>query len=172
MGIRPRPDDKKAIEVILYVTSNRRSHMYRVLKLLYLADKIHLGRYGRFIYGDYYRAMKSGPVPSRAFDFVKFMRGDGARSMPIPVHAAFEVNGRHIVPVRPADTELLSQSEIECLDEAVRQYGDLTERELYDRSKDQAWWNTPENKPISTVEIARTLPNGEALVDYLLSSER
>jgi Protein of unknown function (DUF4065) len=41
---------------------------WRICKLLFLADKLHLLRYGRPITGDAYYAMKLGPVPTNVLN--------------------------------------------------------------------------------------------------------
>jgi hypothetical protein len=63
VNTKHRFDAHKALEVILYVAGSV-PDMYRALKVLYFADREHLGRYGRLICGDTYVAMRLGPVPS------------------------------------------------------------------------------------------------------------
>jgi hypothetical protein len=43
----------------------------KALKLIFLADRYHLCRYGRLITNDSYVAMKHGPVPSATRDIVE-----------------------------------------------------------------------------------------------------
>ena len=40
---------------------------YKIAKLIFLADKLHLVQYGRTITGDKYCAMEHGPVPSSVY---------------------------------------------------------------------------------------------------------
>ena len=67
-----RFDQEKAIETIIYLSGyvDNPSHL-GICKLLYFADKTSLEKYGRFIFGDDYLAMKAGPVPSGAYDLIK-----------------------------------------------------------------------------------------------------
>ena len=44
---------------------------YDILKSIFLADKSHLNEYGRPVTFDNYVAMRAGPVPSLAYDFLK-----------------------------------------------------------------------------------------------------
>lgn len=39
--------------------------------ILYLADKTSLEKYGRFIFGESYYAMKEGPTPSYTYNLLK-----------------------------------------------------------------------------------------------------
>ncbi len=68
-------DEDVAIEVILYI-ANRVPHptFHLIFKIMYFADKAHLERYGRFICGDSYVAMRNGPVPSVTYDMLKGIR--------------------------------------------------------------------------------------------------
>lgn len=98
---------QKAIETILFF-ANRVSEPTRlkVMKLIYLADKTSLEKYGRFISGDTYVAMKHGPVPSCSYDLVKSSQVD----------YAFKSDGNNVVPVRDYDVNEFSKSDVECLE--------------------------------------------------------
>lgn len=166
MSINYRFDPEKAVEVLLYV-STRVPDMYKALKILYLADKLHLAQYGRLICGDRYVAMRLGPVPSGAYDLVKYARGDGFCWPDTPVEQAFAVQGNTIVPHRAANTDLLSESEIACLDEAISKYGHRSFGSLKRLSHDSAYEAADENDFMSLEAIAKTLPEGDLLLDYL-----
>jgi len=167
MGLRQRFDPKKAVEAILYVAADT-GNVYTILKVLYFADKAHLARYGRFITGDVYVAMRHGPVPSGAYDIIKQARGDGWAAFPEPVEQAFQVEHNNVRPLRPANTRLLSASDVECLDETVAHYGHLSFSALRAIShKDPAYQASDENDRISVEAIAATLPDSDALLDYV-----
>src|SRR5688572_4207008 len=69
-------NEKAAVETILYIASRSKEPTYhRIAKLLYFADLLHLERYGRFICGDRYIAMKHGPVPSGVYAMMKAAEG-------------------------------------------------------------------------------------------------
>ncbi|MFA7087310.1 MAG: hypothetical protein WC145_11645 [Aliarcobacter sp.] len=59
---KQRFDPEKALTVWIYIAERVDDHrgMYH---LLYQADKLHLERYGRLIYGERYVAGEDGPVP-------------------------------------------------------------------------------------------------------------
>lgn len=167
MSIKYRFDPKKAIEVLLYV-AQRCSDMYTALKVLYFADKEHLAKYGRLISGDSYVAMWHGPVPSNTYDLIKDVRGDRFRVTKVPVSEAFHMQGNDIVPRRKANRDLLSESDVECLDAAIQKYGHLSFAELKRLShQEEAFQRADENDFIPLEAIATTLPEGELLVDYL-----
>ena len=159
---------KKALEAILYVAPRVRSgDMYLTLKTLYVADKCHLERYGRFIFGDWYAAMEWGPVGSNAYDIVKVARGDnGATSVVQDIPTALNVKGNSIVVLREANMRLLSDSDLECLETAIKQYGAKSFVEARDASHDAAWRATSRNREMALEAIAATLPNGPELIQY------
>jgi uncharacterized phage-associated protein len=166
MARKPSFDTLKALEVILYI-AERVPDMYTALKVLYYADREHLSKYGRLICGDRYVAMSSGPVPSGAYDLVKFARGDGFCPSNFPIDECFTMEGNTIVPSRKARLEFLSQSDIGCLDRAIKMYGHLGFGELRDLSHDAAFKAADQNDFIPFEAIVRTLSNGDLLLDYL-----
>ena len=166
MSMEYRFDAYKAIEVLLYI-AKKVPDMYKALKVLYFADREHLAQYGRLICGDSYVAMSHGPVPSGAYDLVKIARGDGFNFIDIPVDEAFVVRDNVITTHREANLDLLSESDIECLNSAIQQYGPLSFHELRERSHDIAFTSADENDFISLDAIINSLPNSETLLDYV-----
>lgn len=167
MSLRDQFDAEKAIEVLLYVAA-KCPDTYTALKVLYFADKAHLAQYGRLICGDIYVAMDHGPVPSGAYDLVKYARGDSFCWANVPVADAFCVQGYAIIPKRAADLEWLSESDIECLDAAIAEYGHLSFLQLRQIShRDPAFKESDHNSLIPLDAIVRSLPNSRALLDYL-----
>lgn len=63
----------KIIQAVCYILGRiGKANKLKLVKLLYLADKCHLVRYGRTITGDEYWAMDYGPVGSTAKDILGF----------------------------------------------------------------------------------------------------
>jgi len=169
MAIRHSVDIEKAIEVLLYV-ANEVSDTYNALKVIYFADKHHLGEYGRLIYRDDYVAMQYGPVPSLAYNIVKKVRGSGPSWLALPKSPDFSVRGHDIVPNRTPELDLLSESDIECLNKAIEQYGKMTFEQLKRIShRDKAFQAVDEMDIMSLELIAQSLPNGDELLEHLRS---
>jgi uncharacterized phage-associated protein len=162
-------DPDKALEVILYIANRApRPNVYWVLKILYFADKMSLQHWGRFICGDSYVAMSKGPVPSGAYDIVKEVRSGIPMTCPLAGNA-FEVKADHrIAPFRDADLDLLSQSDIESLDQSIQDNGHLSFGQLKNKSHDTAFdAAADENDFMPLEDIIATLPNAELVADYL-----
>ncbi len=167
MNNKFRFDQEKALEVLLYV-AQRCPDMYHALKILYFADKNHISKYGRLICGDSYVAMKHGAVPSGTYDIIKAIREGWTFELPESAKDSFEVIGNRITPKREPHLDLLSESDIECLDEAIKQYGKMNFGQLKDIShKQPEYERADENDFISVETLVKSLPNGNALWDYL-----
>jgi uncharacterized phage-associated protein len=118
-------DPEKATEAILYVSS-RVGDMYATLELLYLADKLHLYRYGRFLFGDGHYALPHGPAPQGAYDLLRFVRGASQNESQYeyePALKAFAIEGNTIRALRDVDASLFSESDEECLNEVISEFG-------------------------------------------------
>lgn len=166
-------DREKALELILHIASRLpRPTLHSISKTLYLADKQHLQDFGRFMCGDQYIAMEYGPVPSAVYDMMKVP--DGRRSIDVDwdvlIKEAFETTqGRNIRPLRAANIELLSESELQCIEHIIASFGNKSFGQLTDITHDEAWQQTSENQPIPLEAIAATLPNAGEIIDYLRS---
>jgi len=164
-------DRDKALEVILYIAGNMTgATLHSISKILYLADKLHLQAYGRLICGDRYVAMEYGPVPSAIYDMMKV----AAKCKTIDVDwdeaiqdAIAVTQGRNIVSKRACNMDLLSESEIECLQQTIAGYGDKSFGELTDITHDKAWEETDENQTIAVDSIVNTLANATEVANYL-----
>ena len=165
-------DAEKALESVLYI-SEKTHDLFHIVKTLYYADKKHLEHYGRLITGDYYVAMEDGPVPSGAYDLIKSVRGDEFtyEFKIIDAHPenAIVVNGNDIEPKRKANLDFFSESDIECLDDAVKIYANMDGKQLWKLVHEEKSYNqTERNKPIALNKIiGLDVPNGKDVLEYL-----
>jgi len=165
-------DQDAALSTILYIASNVPDvGFHKIAKVLYFADREHVARYGRFICGDAYVAMKNGPVPSAIYDILKT-----ARQQPDRLHesGAFRVEERGhnkpvVVPLQAPDLGELSLSDLECLDESIRKHGHQTFDELTELSHDDAWRSADENDfiPLEGFVASLGLEDADALLEYI-----
>jgi len=81
--------------------------------------------YGRLITGDSYIAMNFGPVPSKIYDIFKFLRGDSYFSnVTDDVSSRLRMlNSETISSIVDPDLDYLSESDIECLDDSIKNMG-------------------------------------------------
>lgn len=159
-------DVEKAVQVLRYVTEQV-PDLYHALKVLYFADREHLRRYGRFIYGETYIAMRLGPVPSAAYDMVKAADPGLLSAALQTAREGFEVEEDCIAAKQEADLDYLSESDVECLDQAIHDYGYLSFEALRDASHDAAYEAAGPNERISAEDVARSFPNPAPLLAHL-----
>jgi hypothetical protein len=144
----------------------------RIFKILYFADQKHLATYGRTISNDRYVAMKNGPVPSLLYDLVKYLRGDGFLvSQEIPMNRYFDLLGKSTLKLKEsADYDLLSESDMEAIDQSIQENKFLDFNSLSNKSHDTAWNNANFNDDMDLFEIARAGGANEDMIDYIKES--
>lgn len=156
----------KAIEAILYLALKvSDSDIYGICKLLYLVDKTSLEKYGRFVFGESYYAMKEGPIPSNVYDLLK-------QVAKAPVYG-IKVEGNQVIPLRNPDLDCLSESDIECLDQIISVYGKVPNWLRSKDAHDDAWresWRKRGRKRSAKIpieSIVELLTDSVDLADYL-----
>jgi len=167
---------KKGIESILYIIENgTEPTFHHVSKVLYFADKEHLEKYGRFICGDNYIAMKNGPVPSGIYDLLKLVRGDLSTIFYPPkeiidvINQAIDISVRYNITIKKQpDTEMFSESDIECLNNSIKKYGKLSFNKLTELSHDEAWESTDQNNLMEIDHIIADFDNAGDISEHLL----
>lgn len=164
-------DWRVAVEAILYLANKSKTPTFHhVFKLLYLADRCHLARYGRLIYGDRYIAMKHGPVPSSTYDILKSLRGESFFAVSDSIASSLAVwNEYHIRALRSANLEWLSDSDIECLEESLQRHDDMTFNQLTRLTHDSAWNSADLDDEISFDSLVRSVDQKESLGGLLVS---
>ena len=108
----------KARAALLWMLDqNHRLDLHTVLKACYFADKIHLNKYERPIFGATYRAMRFGPVPLEIYEMAKgepiWLPELGADSYP------WSMQGHYLCRTQNqrVDTSDLSESDMESIQE-------------------------------------------------------
>lgn len=163
-------DSEKALEALVYVVHRTGDHdMYKCLKTLYLADKRHLENYGRFIYGETYYALEHGAAPSVAYDAVKLLAGTATLEKIPGLRDAVRRDENRLFSQRDADLDVLSKSDTECLDAAIRDVRYDSFKTLKNKTHDAAYDATPFKTPIQVESIIEAMPEEKrkALLKYL-----
>ena len=114
---------KKAVQSVNYIVRElgKGSHMSKldVLKLIFLADRYHLRRYGRAITNDQYWAMPLGPVASSVKDVVELgsFLSETERSYAEQYLEPFRK--KQVKSINDVDRNVLSETDVEALDVAI-----------------------------------------------------
>lgn len=145
------------------------ANVYNVLKCLYYADRKHLQEYGRQIYGDTFYALEYGPVPSGAYDIVKYVGGRAKWDLNFPeALGLLEVHGDSLGVRGDPDTDLLSRSDMTCLLEAAQKYGKMPFGKLKKLShQGKAFENADSNGEMKLADLIDELRDGEAVASHL-----
>lgn len=134
---------------LLYLAAQRLPNFdkYRALKLLFLADREHLLRFGRTVTGDSYSALPFGPTPDATHKLLddlesvtvkgndtddpqvlELVRSLAVREVPYPEYE----------PQEAPDLDVLSESDRMVLDQVAAEHGHKTSQELKDLTHDMA----------------------------------
>ncbi len=163
-----QPD--KALAVTAYLADQSGATMYTILKMVYLADRCHLERYGRPITGDFFIAMRQGACPSLIYDSMKYLRGEKNRKNHLPdaeKYLAVDPESFEVSVLDNPSVDVLSASDIECMDEILSILRRNGRKVIWKLAHDGAWEATAPNKEMDWLEIARNLGDGELVVRHL-----
>jgi uncharacterized phage-associated protein len=126
-------DVNRGLEAVVYLASRDIPALdkYKLAKLLFLADKYHLVKYGRPITGDQYFAMPHGPVPTTILNLLSgVVEKKNSDKRVATLLAALEVDRSYQYPrfkaKQPPEQRFLSTSDLRALDEIVERFGNMT----------------------------------------------
>jgi hypothetical protein len=162
-------EPEKALAVTAYLAEQSGQTMYTILKMIYVADRMHLERYGRPITGDAYIAMLQGACPSKIYDSMKALRGDLNTNF-LPESASYltvDATTHDVDVVKRPPMDVLSASDVECLEQTIVILKNRGSRHMRDLAHDSVWKNTAKNTQMGTLEIAKYTQDGDALVSHL-----
>jgi len=133
MNTLPVKSYKKATQALNFfaVKKDGRINKMKAIKLIFLADKLHLRKYGRPIVGDSYFAMKFGPVGSQSKNVAEL---SDRLPKEIATYARKYIkptsDKNTFVSVDSVDLDLFSKTDIECLNSVYKEFSDKDQFEL------------------------------------------
>ena len=122
----------KIINSILFFANkseNKTINRLKLMKLLWLSDRVHLNKYGRLILKDNYKALPHGPVPSATMDFSKNSIANN-----------FHVDKYNLKSEKQFDPKYFSKSDIDVMDSIWDKFGSFDQFELRDISHKFPEW--------------------------------
>ena len=160
-------EDQKIKEVILYILGKTGIvDYYHLMKILYLAERQHLARWGERITIDDYYALPHGPVPTRIYDSLKTIK-EGRGGFLSDVVSVFP-DSPEVRALRDANMGYLSKSEIEALDSAIAKNIVKSFAELEQMTHDEYYFKALENgRKMSIEDIARSGGASEQMVKFI-----
>ena len=158
-------DEKKASEVAFYFLMRARAlggsvTKLRLLKWMYLAERLAYQQFGEPLTGDVLTSMQHGPVPDTTRKHIERPAAVAARNGSWESVVAVEDGPKHkhqYVSIRPScgyvtadDLRQLSDAEVEMLDEVWMHFGKWNsgqlEKYLHDRRHTPEWKWAPGDK--------------------------
>jgi hypothetical protein len=142
-------NEKKATQAAgrLLERGGRRMDAMKLVRMLYLADREAILRWGRSITTDCFVFMKHGPVLSQVCSLIS--EGDDPRLQPSCWHAAISRPREGVVDLRGTpDCQQLSDGELELLDEIDRLHGAKGPWELVDLTRALPEWQDPHGSAV------------------------
>ncbi len=116
----------------------------KLIKLLYLADKYHLARYGRTITNDEYYAMEFGPVGSIAKDVINFNEPLSViKEEKAFIKERIGINGKGQLIAKKKTKflpQMLSETDIDALNYIIKKFGRLKKWDLVGKTHKFPEW--------------------------------
>lgn len=114
---------EKAVQSINYYIQHfsKHDHLDKLvsLKLMFLADRYHLRRYGRMITNDEYWAMEFGPVPSSVKDIVEMTDCLSPYERKYSSTYLKRYKKHQVASIADPDMDVLSESDVEALNSTL-----------------------------------------------------
>jgi uncharacterized phage-associated protein len=167
-----------AIETIFYLLKKiGPADKIKIIKLVYLADKYHLLRYGRTVTGDDYYAMEHGPVGSTIKDVLSFndlcLNEDERSYLETLIERGGSVDWFTPKDGAVCHFEMLSETDKEALDFVIDTFAAIGHWDLRDYTHQYPEWKQHEDLLknrrakrilIKTEELLSLLPNDKIAV--------
>jgi uncharacterized phage-associated protein len=143
----------------------------KAAKLLFQADKYHLLKYGRPVIGDQYACMEYGPVPSASLTVMNDVIADDEHFQPLAKelfdeYLTVERSVFRKYPVfrarKEPDLDVFSDSDLEALDHAQKNFGAVSSWKLSEQSHDEPSWKLANEQ---------RAPGSSVIMDYRLFFE-
>lgn len=125
---------KKAVQALNLIATNNggKVNKMKALKLIWLADRLHLRKFGRTILNDQYVAMPNGPVASSTRDVLE---GSYSFEDYVTKHLkSYEEDRYFYCAFGDFDSSVFSKSDLDCINEVIKSYSQFSKFELSDFS--------------------------------------
>jgi len=144
--IRFNFDHKKATQELNHFALKEGGQINKMksLKLIYLADRYHLRKYGRLITNDTYFAMNYGPVPSGTKDIAEASEFLSEREKQYAPQYIIPMDNLTLQSMNPVDDSVFSDSDFEALDFTWEKFGHLEQFDLAELTHEYPEWKKHE----------------------------
>lgn len=149
-------DESKFAEVLLYVAKalqdDSAGGAVKINKALFNADFAHMRAYGRPITGAEYQKLPMGPAPRRLLPVRTRLIENGSAMLREEMRLGYKL--QRLVPLREPDVSLLTDTEMEMLDEAIESMTGRTGTQVSDASHTEPGWRMVDDNETIPYETA------------------
>lgn len=137
---------KKATQALNFFAQRNggRVNKMKAIKLIFFADRYHLRKYGRPITNDEYLAMGYGPVSSGVKDIAEMSDFLGDTEREYASRFVTPANRFDVESILPLDEKVFSQTDLEALVFAWKEFGEYDQFELADITHKYPEWKRHE----------------------------
>jgi len=113
----------------------------KAIKLIFLADRLHLRKYGRPIIGDMYWAMKLGPVGSLTKNVAELSSiSEDALAYAKKYIKPIDERKQIFASLRQEDLSVFSKTDLECIESVYNKFSDKDQFELAEITHEFPEW--------------------------------
>lgn len=165
--------------VLLYIIKNSgedRRDVYSIVKTAYYAQQLHFVKWALPIFKDRIPALPFGPVPSAIYNILRLSRGEEKERRFLKrdgldtISDVIGFDNESFFAKEDPDLDCLSESDVECLDEAIRKVASMDfgriVRDTHGIEWNRAYYDT-QNKVMDNLNIAREGGASDDIIEYL-----
>jgi len=154
-------DHEKATQSLNYLAklNGGKINKMKAIKLIWLAERLHLRKYGRLILNDEYMAMEYGPVCSSTKDIAQLESTFLSAGEYKYASQYIKSDGQklEITSINDPDTNVFSSSEVQTFEDVFRKYGEMDQFKLAKFSHSFPEWE--KHKPVLDSGVSRVEMN-------------
>jgi len=160
-------DKRNILNLLVYIIDRvNTKDFHNVLKVLYWAEQEHLAKYGLRITSGNYIAMPKGPVHQDLYSMIQAVNKNFADS---ELKEFFKVTGKYgLKSLKKADLNYISESEKECINNAIRKSDSLSFDQRTKASHDLAWKNGRKSSTMNIKDIAKVGGANNELIKHIV----
>lgn len=131
----------QAINYFIRKTPDNKENMMKFIKLIWLADRYHIRKYGRPVIGDKYVAMPLGPVGSGVKDIAEASEFAAKVELIYAKKFIRQVDRYSVESISDVDMDVFSETDIESFEFAYKHFGELDQFSLSKLAHKYPEWN-------------------------------
>ncbi len=151
-----RPSMQKLTEMVVFFANSVKPMKTKLNKLLFYADFLKYRQTGFSMSGMKYRAIQRGPVLEKFNSIFEYLAAKGA-CIVSDVDFGDEIVGEQFLanPDRTMEAALLSQSDLDILEELARKFENTSTRSIVDLShREKAWLDNEQARTLISYDYA------------------